>query len=176
MNISDDQRGSSGISILWPDTNNADYKEILSKIKNGESPNNASAIIKYSLENGVTALWMGDLEKDFMEKIEADVEWPEVDLLFAPHHGRTSGKVPTSILEKIDPKLVIIGQAPSEYLDYYDNYDKITQNSTGDIIFDCIANKVNIHVKNDDYEAKCLDNEYVNSIDGYNYIGTLNLS
>lgn len=176
MNKKDDQRGSSGINILWPDTDNIDYKEVLTKIKNGESPNNASAIIKYSLESGVTALWMGDLEKEFMEKIEGEIDWPEVDLLFAPHHGRTSGKIPKSILEKLNPKLVIIGQAPSEHLNYYDDYNKITQNSTGDIVFDCVTNKVHVHVKNEFYQAKCLDEEYVNNLKDYNYIGTLNLS
>jgi len=81
LNDSDDERDSSGISILWPDINNSHYKKILAKIKEGKSSNNTSAIIKYSLENGVTALWMGDLEKEFMEKIEDEVDWPEIDIL-----------------------------------------------------------------------------------------------
>lgn len=62
MNQSDDERGSSGINILWPDTSNDFFQEELENAKNGESPNNISPIIKYSIEDGATFLWMGDLE------------------------------------------------------------------------------------------------------------------
>lgn len=175
MNMDDKERGSSGISVLWPDINNSDYKHYLAKIENGESPNNTSAIIKYNLGKSVTALWMGDLEKDFMEKIEEEVDWPETDILFAPHHGRKSGKIPVSILNKIKPKIVIIGQAPSENLDYYDSYKKITQNSTGDIIFDCIDKKVRIYVALPEYKVDFLSNENLGKYNGLNYIGTLEL-
>lgn len=175
MNVSDDERGSSGINILWPDTDNTDFKEALDKAKNGESPNNISAIIKYSLEDGVTALWMGDLETDFMEKIKDEVEWPEVDILFAPHHGRESGKVPKEILDQLNPKIIIIGEAPSEHLNYYQGYNTITQNSAGDIIFECVTKKVHIYVSSDKYQVDFLDKENVSNFDKYNYIGTLNL-
>jgi beta-lactamase superfamily II metal-dependent hydrolase len=175
MNVSDDERGSSGINILWPDTDNTDFKKALDKAKNGESPNNISPIIKYSLEDGVTALWMGDLETDFMEKIKDEVEWPEVDILFAPHHGRDSGKVPKEILDQLNPKIIIVGEAPSEHLNYYQDYNTITQNSAGDIVFECVTNKVHIYVSNDKYKVDFLDKENVSNFDKYNYIGTLNL-
>ena len=108
MNESDEERGSSGINILWPDTSNQDYKDALEKAKNGESPNNISPIIKYSIENGVKMLWMGDLETEFMEKIEDDMDMPDIDILFAPHHGRDSGKVPKSWLDEMDPNIIVI--------------------------------------------------------------------
>lgn len=63
----------SGISILWPVTSNEDYKTELSNAKDGESPNNISPIIKYSLNNGVTVLWFGDLENTF--NINILVHW-----------------------------------------------------------------------------------------------------
>lgn len=175
MSVSDNIRGSSGLSILWPDTSNQDYKNELLKVSNGESPNNISAIIQYSLNNGVKVLWMGDLETDFMKKIEEHVKWPKIDILFAPHHGRKSGKIPKSILDKLNPKIIIIGEADTVHLDYYQGYNKMTQNSTGDIIFDCLAGKVHIHVKEDDYRTKYLDIENQLSKPGFNYIGTLNL-
>ena len=58
MNKDDEEKkyGSSGINILWPITENEDYKLELDNAKNGESPNNISPIIKYSLNNGVTVL------------------------------------------------------------------------------------------------------------------------
>lgn len=173
INRSSEERGSAGINILWPDIENEYYKEALKNAEEGESPNNTSAIIKYSLKNGVTALWMGDLETEFMENIEYDVEWPEVDILFAPHHGRDSGKVSESILKKLNPKIVVIGEAPTEDLNYYADYNTITQNSAGDITFDCIEKKIHIFVSSSDYSVNFLDDENISG-DDY-YIGTLNL-
>ena len=91
MNESSAERGSSGINILWPDTANQNFKNALASAARGESPNNISPIIKYSLNGGVTAIWMGDLETDFMEAIKNAITLPKADLLFAPHHGRKSG-------------------------------------------------------------------------------------
>ncbi len=43
--------------------------EELVKAKEGQSFNNISAVIQYSLKNGATLLWMGDLETSFLKKI-----------------------------------------------------------------------------------------------------------
>ncbi|MEX6588252.1 hypothetical protein [Paraclostridium bifermentans] len=173
MNLSDDTRGSSGVNILWPDRENEDFKSALENAKNGKSPNNISPIIKYILNDGVTALWMGDLEADFMEKIKDEVEFSKVNILFAPHHGRESGKVPESILKDLDPDIIIIGEAPSKNLNYYSKYNTITQNSAGDIIFECIDNMVNIYVSNENYSVGFLTNKNKNSFE--NYIGSLDV-
>lgn len=172
MNMSGEGRGSSGINILWPDVENEYFKEELIRVKAGGSPNNISAIITYSLENGLKAMWMGDLETEFMEAIKDDVVWPEIDILFAPHHGRKSGTVPNEILEILNPKIIIIGEAPSNYINYYD-INKITQNSSGDIILEAETKKVNIFVENDDYSVTFLKQENGHYREGYNYIGTL---
>ena len=60
MNTNSEERGSSGINILWPDTENTQFKEQLKLRKDGGNANNISPIIKYSLENGVVALWFGE--------------------------------------------------------------------------------------------------------------------
>lgn len=173
MNEADEVRGSSGINIIWPITSNSDFKEQLEKVENGESPNNISPIIQYSLENGAKVLWMGDLETDFMDKIEDSVDIPDIDILFAPHHGRDSGKVPESWLKEMKPSIIIIGEANSNHLNYYNGYNTITQNSAGDIIFECTENKVHIYVSSDTYSVSFLDDEGKSSYS--NYIGTLNL-
>ncbi len=172
MNMENEERGSSGISVLWPKTNNQYFKDALQKAHNGESPNNISPIIKYSLENGVKILWFGDLEKDFMENIKDDLEIEEADIIFAPHHGRYSGKIPNEILEKINPKIIIIGEAPSSNLNYYSGYNTITQNSAGDITFECEQNNVHIYVSNENYSVPFLKNKYKANDYDY-YIGTL---
>ena len=172
MNLGDDERGCSGINILWPKTNNQYFKDALEKAHNGESPNNISPIIKYSLKDGVDILWFGDLEKDFMEKIKDDLDIEQADIIFAPHHGRESGKIPQEILDKIKPKIIIIGEAQSNNLNYYSGYNTITQNSSGDIIFECEENNVHIYVSNENYSVSFLNNKDRSSSYGY-YIGTL---
>lgn len=173
MNDSDDDRGSSGISILWPDTSNQFFKDALQVAKDGKSPNNISPIIQYSLENGAKVLWMGDLETDFMNNIENSIEMPDIDILFAPHHGRDSGKIPESWLQEITPKIIIIGEAPSEHLNYYQGYNTITQNSAGDIVFDCQEGKVHIYVSKKGYSVNFLKNEKMQDAHGGYYLGTL---
>ena len=174
MNISDEERDNSRITCLWPVTTNEDFKTALQIAKDSGSPNNISPILQYSLGNGVKIMWMGDLEKDFIEKIKNVVRWNEIDILFAPHHGRDSGKLPKDVLNELNPKIIVIGEAPSVNLNYYQGYDTITQNSAGDIVFECVENKVHIYVSNDNYSVDYLDNEY--KLDTYGtYIGTLNL-
>ena len=91
------------------------------------------------------------MEQDFLDKIKDQVTWPKVDILFAPHHRRDSGKVSDDVLKKLEPKIIVIGEAPSEYLNYYQGYNTITQNSAGDIIFDCCDNKVHVYVSKSGY-------------------------
>ena len=174
MNQNSDERKHAGIHILWPDTSNPDFKDALKRAAQGESPNNISPIIKYGLNNGVTALWMGDLETDFMEAIEDEVDLPKVDLLFAPHHGRKSGRVPKAWLNDMEPKIIIVGEAPSTDLEYYKGYNTITQNTAGDIVFECETGEVHIYVSSAGYSVDFLVDKNRPSNDGH-YIGTLDV-
>ncbi len=171
MNQGSEERGSSGINILWPITSSKHFKEALEDADNGKSPNNISPVTTYSLNDGVNMAWFGDLETDFMERIKDEIAWPDVDILFAPHHGRDSGKISKSILEKMDPKLVVIGEAPSKNLNYYADYNTITQNSAGSIYFECVANWVHIYVDSSTYGVDFLENMAASTYT--NYIGSL---
>jgi hypothetical protein len=171
MNLAGDGRGSSGVNILWPDPNNQYFKEALADAEAGGSPNNISAIVKYSLNDGVKALWFGDLHKDFMELIENYLDTSPVDIIFAPHHGRRTGRVPTSILKKLAPKLVVIGEAATEDLDHYTGYKTTPQNIAGDVIFECVAHKVHVYTSKA-CTAGFLDNENAPVKEDY-YLGTL---
>lgn len=173
MNLDDEQRGSAGINVIWPVSNNQHHKDALALAQTGESPNNISAVIQYSLKDSATILWMGDLEKDHMEKIAKAIQWPKVDIVFASHHGRDSGKIPDSILSQLQPKLIVIGEAPCRTLNYYGGYNTLTQNSAGDITFDCKHKKVHVFVSEPDYDVDFLDYDYATG-DDY-YLGTLNL-
>jgi beta-lactamase superfamily II metal-dependent hydrolase len=153
LNQDDNTRNSAGINFLWPNTANAFFKEELQKASNGEAFNNLSPIFTYSVQQGACVMWMGDIESEFLENIKAEIEWPQVDILFAPHHGRDSGKVPSDVLEAIDPQVIVIGEAPSLYLNYYDGYNTITQNSAGEITFDCQAGWIHVYVSNPNYSV-----------------------
>lgn len=177
MNEHNEERGSSGIFILWPNIKNEYFKEELRKLENGEkdSPNNISPIIKYSLENGVTALWFGDMESDFLEKVKNEINFPKAHVIFAPHHGRNSGKIPKDILDKIEPKLIIIGEAKSDYLNYYEDFNTITQNTAGNIVLNCVSEKVHIYTTNKINTNLVNDNNRPNFSTIEKYRGTLKL-
>ncbi len=168
--------GSAGIHISWPIVDNKYFQNALQDAKNGESPNNISPIIKYSLNNSATVLWMGDLETEFMNNIFDEVELPKVNILFAPHHGRDSGKIPEKWLKEMEPDLIVIGEAPSENLNYYQNYNTITQNSAGNITFYLRDGVVNIFSENPEYTVDFLiDNQLDSDEYDEHYIGSLDL-
>lgn len=151
MNNGDDERGSAGINVLWPVTNNKSFQSALETCNDGGSHNNTSPIVSYEMDSGVKVLWFGDLEHDFMENIQDDYPMPEADIVFAPHHGRLSGAIPQKWLEQINPQIIIIGVAPSSELKYFNNYNSITQNSAKDIILMCEGNQVDIYSSNKNY-------------------------
>ena len=166
--------GSSGINFLWPKTSNEDFKEAQSQAKEGKAYNNLSPIFTYTLNGNIKVMWMGDMEKDFQEKVKDKIVWPQVDVLFAPHHGRDSGKVPDDVLKKLKPQIIVIGEAPSKHLNYYSGYNTITQNSAGDIVFVCSEDKVHVYVSKDNYAydtSFLSDEDEINSRYG-NYLGS----
>jgi beta-lactamase superfamily II metal-dependent hydrolase len=136
MNLDDQERGCAGIHVLWPDTSNSHFLEALEEAKQGVKFNNISAGIQYIAANNVKMLWLGDLETEFMELIESDITLPKTHIVFAPHHGRVSGKIPDLWLDKLKPNVIVIGEAPSRHLHYYSGYRTITQNRADNIIFD----------------------------------------
>lgn len=172
MNLDGEGRGSSGINIAWPNTSNADYIAALEESAEGGSPNNISAVVQYKFNKGAKVLWMGDLETDFMIQVAAEIDSENVDILFAPHHGRDSGRIPEVLLDKLDPQLIVVGEAPSKHLHYYPNHNTITQNSAGDILFDCVQGKVHIFTSKV-YSVDFLNTESVSRRFGYSYLGTL---
>ena len=174
MNQDDETRKSSGINIKWPDNSNKYFKEALDIAKKGGSPNNICPIVSYSIGK-ISYLWMGDLETEYLRNIKENLNVSNITVLFAPHHGRKSGRIPSELLEKIDPKIVIIGEAPSEDIEYYASYNKITQNSAGDIAFKNEDEHIDIYVSNYSYEVEFLKNysRYDRSLG--HYIGTLDI-
>lgn len=175
MNDSDEERKSSGINILWPDTSNEFFKQALENAKGGESPNNISMVAHYEVKDGASFCWCGDLEAEFMKNIYDAIKLRHASILFAPHHGRKSGRLPKAWLDDISPKIIVVGEAPSEHLEYYQDYNTLKQNSAGDIVFDCDGKKIHIYCGSDAYSEDFLDDEGLNDCDLGYYIGSLSV-
>ena len=173
MNLSDDERQLAGVSILWPDTSNKHFKQALAACDAGESYNNTSAVIRYSVEGGASFLWLGDLETQFMEDITDSIELKKTTIVFASHHGRDSGKIPDVWLEKLDPQIIVIGEAPSRHLNYYTGYSTVTQNKAGHITMECVDGKVHFYVANREYSNPALNDEKMADSGGSKYIGSI---
>lgn len=172
-NQGDEVRSASGISVLWPDLQNENFIEALAACDAGESYNNTSAVIRYALQDGASVMWLGDLESQFMEDIADDINLEKTTIVFAAHHGRWSGKIPDSWLEKLDPQIIVIGEAPSRHLYYYTGYQVITQNRAGDITMECIGDKVHFYVSSATYDGPDLDDLRMPNDHGGYYLGSL---
>lgn len=171
LNQGDSTRKSAGLHFLWPDIENEDYKNELENAKEGKSPNNISLIVQYNC--GARFLWLGDMETEFLDKVKDEIDFEEVDIIFAPHHGRESGKIPNDVLKILNPRIIVIGEAKSKDLNYYSGYNTITQNSAGDISFECVSGKIHIYVGNPDYSVDYLNDEKQDTYE--NYIGSLDM-
>lgn len=171
LNTSDDTRKGAGIHVLWPDVSHPSFIDALRRCDAGESPNNVSCVLRYAINGGASFMWLGDLETEFMESIADDIELEKTTVVFASHHGRKSGKIPDSWLKRLDPQIIVIGEAPSRNMHYYTGYKTITQNSAGDITMDCEGSQVHIYTSNEEYSRDFLDDEGKSRFPGY--IGTL---
>ena len=85
-------------------------------------------------------------------------EVTNIDILFAPHHGRDSSRN-YDFLKTLTPSITMFGNASSEHL-AYSKYTgtKITNNQAGHVIFDTSLDCIEIFVKNfefaKDFRAK----------------------
>lgn len=150
LNDKDDEHGSSGINFKWPVLSHISFKEALAKVKSGKGINNICPVFTYSINGGATYMWMGDLgtemQKTYYNTCKDRI--PKVDILFQPHHGRSTGAVPDELLYAIDPQIIIIGNAPSKHIDYGDSRKTITQNTAGDLTFFNEGSYIHIYSQN----------------------------
>jgi beta-lactamase superfamily II metal-dependent hydrolase len=90
--------------------------------------------------------------KHILSAHKSDVS--NVDILFAPHHGRDSDR-DWSFLETLKPKLTLMGNAEKKKNAKYLAYDKypqhITNNQAGYIILDISLDAIKVYVKNKDF-------------------------
>ncbi|OYD46381.1 MBL fold metallo-hydrolase [Sphingobacterium cellulitidis] len=95
-------------------------------------------------------LFAGDSEDCTWEHILSNhsEEVANVDVLFAPHHGRDSGRS-YEFLKILNPRVTLFGNASSQHL-AYSCYKpiRITNNQAGYVIIDISNEHINFYVKN----------------------------
>lgn len=181
INKKDEKRESSGITFQWPKTNVAEFKDALAKVKNGDNPNNISCVFTYSINNGPKFMWMGDMQTEMQEVFlrEMKDQLKPVDIFFHPHHGRKTSAPPQELLDILNPKIVVISNAPADDLNYDEPDRTITQNRAGDIVFVNEGDYVHVYTANEYNEApECLERlrDMSDSAKYGHYIGSLNLT
>ncbi|MDN4029361.1 MULTISPECIES: ComEC/Rec2 family competence protein [Chryseobacterium] len=140
---------------------NEDYIEILSptpSILNSCNEkgdwNDSSYVLLYTPPKANGGHWKilfaGDSEdltwehivKNYTEKVR------NVDILFAPHHGRDSGRN-FDFLKSLTPTVTLLGNASSKHLAYSKYPEiRITNNQAGYVILDITTEHIEIFVKN----------------------------
>lgn len=140
---------------------NQDYIQILSPTpelikhcNDKENWNDSSYVLLYTppKEGGGNwkILFAGDSEDKTWEYIlkNFEEEVKNIDILFAPHHGRDSGRN-YDFLKIINPTITLFGNASSKHL-AYNSYPpiRITNNQAGYVILDIQKDKISFYVKN----------------------------
>lgn len=149
---------SSGNSNLYY---NEDYIEVLSpttdilnSCNEKSNWNDSSYVLLFSPPKADGSNWKilfaGDSEdltwehilKNHSEKIK------NIDILFAPHHGRDSNRN-FNFLNEITPKITLFGNANSKHLAYNKYFPiRITNNQAGYIILETSPENIKLYVKN----------------------------
>lgn len=174
MNVSGDGRNHSYLYCLWPIKDNEKYKKALKTAAEGGSPNDISPAVRY-LDDDFSFLWMGDMGTEMQEEFDCKVTNKHTTIVFAPHHGRKTGHIPKSLMDKLTPKLIIVGEAPSDELDYYSDHDTITQNTAGNILFETNGDYLDIFVSESSYKKTdgMVQNSNHGSHNGMKYLGSI---
>ena len=174
MNVSGDGRNHSYLYCLWPIKDNEKYKKALKTAAEGGSPNDISPAVQY-LDDDFSFLWMGDMGTEMQEEFDCKVTNKHTTIVFAPHHGRKTGHIPKSLMDKLTPKLIIVGEAPSDELDYYSDHDTITQNTAGNILFETNGDYLDIFVSESSYKKTdgMVQNSNHGSHNGMKYLGSI---
>ena len=152
-NVGDDgTSGGDGLQVLAP------TQELVDAGNSTEDYNDCSYVILYRTGNK-RIIFDGDSHDNTWEhilnKYEDDVR--DVDLLVAPHHGRSSGRS-YEFLDVLRPALTFFGNARSEHLAYsawnYRGLPFVTNNQANCMVVDASATPMNLYVTNEAFARR----------------------
>ena len=153
------QSGGDGLYILAP------TKDLVNEANENGAYNDCSYVILYRTGNGKKIVFGGDSHDKTWEYIlnnyKDDVT--DVDILFAPHHGRKSDRN-YDFLDTLNPKMTFFGNAKCEHLAYNAwnsrGLDKITNNEANCIVTDIEDDVINIYATYETYAKNYNNNTY----------------
>ena len=141
--------GGDGIHVLAP------TQELVDQANQSDDYNDSSYVLLYRTGNK-RIIFGGDSHdktwEHILDKYRASVE--DVDLLIAPHHGRSSGRS-YDFLDVLNPSMTFFGNARSEHLAYGAwNYRKlpfITNNQANCMVVDAGETPMKLYVTNESF-------------------------
>lgn len=167
----DGKPGGDGLYILAPDS------ELIKDSNMSDDINDGSYVILYRSWGG-RILLPGDAHDkswDYVLKhYEKDVA--NCSFLLAPHHGRDSQRS-YEFLDRIKPKVTLLGCAPSQYIDYDQwrrrGLEYITSNQAGNVVLEIAENIIEVYVENETFAAAKGGDLSKRNSQGYIYLYTI---
>ena len=169
-NDDDDAGNGDHLTICAPDA------DIIQRCNETQEFNDASYVIAYNAQGGKVVL-AGDADDSAWEC--AIGAYPEllrnVGFLLAPHHGRDSGRN-RKFLGHLEPRLSLLGCAPSKYL-AYDAWSNrglkyMTQNQCGNVVVEGRQNGLNVYIENENFARRVGGGVDERNTKGYYHLGT----
>ena len=157
--------GQDGLSILAPSAEMVDEAE-----RSGDA-NEASYVIAYGSAGGKILL-SGDAHDASWDHVIAEnrTAISNCAVLLAPHHGRDSGRS-YDFLDVAQPKLTVIGCAPSEHIDYSQwnrrGLRYLTSNQAGNIVLEIDPGVISVFVENEEYAVQQGCDRNVRNVQGF---------
>ena len=147
-----DTPGGDGIQVLAP------TQDLINKANQGGDYNQCSYVLLYRTA-GKSVVFGGDSHDETWEHIlthnENDIT--NIDILIAPHHGRSSGRS-YEFLDVLKPTITFFGNARSEHLAYsawnYRNLEFITNNQANCMIVNFSQSATKLYVTNESFAVR----------------------
>lgn len=145
-------QGGDGLYILAP------TQELVDAANISGDYNNCSYVLLF-LTGNHRIIFGGDSHDDTWEYICSEFAdaIKDIDLLIAPHHGRSSGRS-YAFLDLLRPSLTFFGNAPSENLAYdawrYRELPYITNNQANCMVVDASQSPMNLYVTNKSFAER----------------------
>ena len=167
----DDEDGNGDyVTICSPNA------EVVQRCNHTQKFNDASYIIVYRAQGGKVVL-AGDADDMAWEcAIEGYPDLLEnVGFLLAPHHGRDSGRN-RAFLSHLNPRVSLLGCAPSKYLAYDAWRNRgltyYTQNQCGNVVIEGREGGLEMYIENEVFAHRVGGDLGRKNAQGYCYLGT----
>lgn len=159
----DGSSGGDGLQILAPTQGLVDAAN-----EEGENYHRCSYVLLYR-SGGRRIVFGGDSHDETWEHIlnEHKAAVTDVDLLIAPHHGRSSGRS-YKFLDTLSPKITFFGNANNEHLAYdawrRRDLDFITNNQANCLVVDIDHSSMSVYATHENFARRVNPNTFYDEV------------